>query len=57
VTVSPGVFVGYKRGADGICHDATRLSARRVMRLQLLPEQEKRPSAQASTRSVSIPFR
>jgi hypothetical protein len=39
VTVSPGVFVGYKRGADGICHDATRLSARRVMRRQLLPEQ------------------
>jgi hypothetical protein len=46
----------YERGADDSCRKVTRFSGCGLIRLQTLPEQKNRPTAQASTRSASGPF-
>jgi hypothetical protein len=46
----------YDRGSVVTCREMISFCGGVAIRVQSLPEQKKRPSAQASTRSVFVPF-
>jgi hypothetical protein len=55
-TARSNLIMLYDRGSVVTCREMISFCGGVAIRVQSLPEQKKRPSAQASTRSVFVPF-